>query len=212
MLRPAAQPGFSATVTSAASGHILEYSGSAWVNTSPLGKYPKVNTYGSGNFIPHSLGNGVALSTGTGYLMAKPLFVSRNLTVDQIAMEVVTGGSAGSELRMGIFNADSDGQPSTLLLDAGAVGSTTNGVKTISISQALTGGSMYYVAMQANTAGCSIRGERYGNNYIIKNTAYPTGDGIIGVEHYSGATTTLPSTFSVWSYKGYCPRVMLRIA
>lgn len=212
MLRPAAAPGFAATVTSAASGHILEYNGSAWVNTSPYGKFINVHTYGSGNFIPHSQGNVTTWSTGTGYLFARPIFVSQTLTVDQIALEVTSGGSTGAELRMGIFNADSDGQISTLLLDAGAVASTSPGVKTISISQSLTGGKVYYVGAQGNTAGCTCRAERYGQNYIIKNTAYPSSDGIAGVEHYSGATTTLPSTFTIWAYKTYAPRIMLRIA
>lgn len=60
----------------------------------------------------------------------------------------VTVQSAGNNLRMGIY-ADSDGVPSSLILDAGTVSLTGTGNKPISISQNLSAG-WYWLACVTN--------------------------------------------------------------
>jgi hypothetical protein len=80
-------------------------------------------------------------------LYAYPLFIARNLTIDRIAMEVATAGAGGTKVRLGIYNGDGTNlYPGSLLLDAGEVAVDSTGIKTITISQALTKG-LYWVAM-----------------------------------------------------------------
>lgn len=83
-----------------------------------------------------------------------PVIVPANMTVDRIAVEVNTA-AASQVARLGIYEADADGLPSTLLLDAGTVSVATTGVKTITISQALSAQPYYLAIVTQTTSGSS---------------------------------------------------------
>lgn len=91
-------------------------------------------------------------------LYAKPFIVVRDMTFDRIAIDV-TALDAGKNARLGIYNLGTNLYPGTLLLDAGTVSVATTGVKSITISQALTKG-IYFVAMVTDGTP-NVRGTVY---------------------------------------------------
>lgn len=96
-----------------------------------------------------------ALSGWANTLRAFPLYVPRAVTLDQIAAEVTTA-VASSEMRLGIYNKGVNLYPGSLLLDAGAVATTSTEIKAISIGQALSPGLYWVVAVAS--AAISLRG------------------------------------------------------
>jgi hypothetical protein len=68
-----------------------------------------------------------------------PLYFDTSQTIDQLALEVTTAAAGGTFIRAGIFSADLDWQPTSLVTDAGTVAADTLGVKTFSVSQPLIG-------------------------------------------------------------------------
>jgi hypothetical protein len=88
-----------------------------------------------------------------GSMRLYPFIVPVDMTVNTIACEVVTTpGSAGSVVRLGIYD-DVDGVPTNLILDAGTVATQTTGVKSIAISQALSAGIVWCCAVPQGTPG-----------------------------------------------------------
>lgn len=81
-----------------------------------------------------------------------PIFIPTAITLDQLAIEVSTpSGTGGSTARMGIYNADTDWQPTSLVVDAGTVATDSGGVKTATINQALPPGR-YLLAINASVS------------------------------------------------------------
>lgn len=98
-----------------------------------------------------------ALTLGANTLYAIPLLVARNMTVDRIALQVSTLADP-SNIRLGIYNNGTNLYPGTLLLDAGTVSGATTGVKTITISQALTKGIYWVVCVSDATPAVNALG------------------------------------------------------
>jgi hypothetical protein len=138
-----------------------------WVaSTNPSGSaggYPRIFNTGSYYCAPSS-----SFTNETTYAMPLnqvhyvPFAVGEAVTVDRILASVTTAGSAGAVVRLGIY-ADTDGKPAALLLDAGTIDSTTTGYKEIVISQALSSGALYWVAVVAQVAACTLRAPASGN-------------------------------------------------
>lgn len=86
-----------------------------------------------------------------------PLFVSESITIDRLGVECVTA-NASTTWRIGIYNSDSNGVPSTVLLDAGTVDTSTIGLKTITVNQTLSAG-LYFIAgvWQGGSASPTMR-------------------------------------------------------
>jgi hypothetical protein len=63
----------------------------------------------------------------------RPLFVTESLTVDRIALSVVTAGVSGAEARLGIYSTDEYGRPQTLVADCGTVAVDSAGTKELTI-------------------------------------------------------------------------------
>jgi hypothetical protein len=78
-----------------------------------------------------------------------PLQTFTTITLSQIVLLVSTG--AGTSTRLAIYNADADMEPTSRVLDAGTVTTSTNGTKTASISQALAPGN-YLLALNTDGA------------------------------------------------------------
>lgn len=86
-----------------------------------------------------------------------PFPVGEALTIDRITCGVQTAGTATAVVRLGIYQ-DTDGMPDALLLDAGTVAGDSSGYKEITISQALTAGTLYWIAVvwQVATVGAGV--------------------------------------------------------
>jgi len=86
-----------------------------------------------------------------------PFFVPNSVTADRIGAEVTTAGSAGSVLRLGIYEHDyTTDLPGALLLDAGTIDGTSATFQEITISQALTPG-IYWFSSVAQVASLTAR-------------------------------------------------------
>lgn len=88
-----------------------------------------------------------------GVASAAAFHAQGSLTLDRLAIEVMSAGSTGAVVRLGIY-ADDAGLPGDLVLDGGTVDATTTGLKELTISQALTSRRRYWfvTAPQGNPA------------------------------------------------------------
>lgn len=92
-------------------------------------------------------GSTVALTANRIYYL--PFMIGSSETFTRIGVNVNTL-AGGTSVRMGIYNA-ANGVPTSLVLDAGTVSSATTGDKEITISQALTAGTYFLVAVSDGT-------------------------------------------------------------
>jgi len=101
------------------------------------------------------LANATAITTGApsvNVLRAMPFLATRGGTLGKISIRV-TAAVAGTG-RLGIYQATSDTNlyPNTRILDAGTVDHGTTGVKTLTISQALTANTLYWLCHVGSSA------------------------------------------------------------
>jgi hypothetical protein len=99
---------------------------------------------------PHKAITPVAMTANL--LHAIPFFCPQRKTFTKIGFQVttLTAGNA----RLGIYKSGSNGGPTTLILDAGAISTGTTGVKEITISQQLEPGLYFLAIVTDNT--CTI--------------------------------------------------------
>ena len=151
---------------------------------------PGVDTYGS-------------VSTATinaDALRYETILVTTPITLDQLAIEVTTAsGTGGSTARLGIYAADTDWQPSSLIVDGGTVATDSTGVKTVSINQALTPGRYLLVVNASHnfTARFVRGGSRYAG-YAPALGASPYNQVMTVTSTYAA----LPSTVVPWTFTG----------
>jgi hypothetical protein len=89
----------------------------------------------------------------TGTVNWIPFFVGTSRTFDRIAVRTDGLGAGSNTLRLGIYN-NTDGQPSTVVLDAGTVACTAiNTTYAITISQTLSAGWYWLACCQQSGAG-----------------------------------------------------------
>jgi hypothetical protein len=145
-------------------------------------------------------------STGTGYLLCRPIFIPQGLTFQAIGVCVSTEGITDSFVRIGIYDSDSKGRPQNLILDAGVVGATSTGVKTIAINQYLSA-NKYYLAAVGQTNGCTLVADSYINFY--NHTDFPIED--MNTFEMDSITGALPNTWNDYSvFRTSAPRVLLK--
>ena len=90
-------------------------------------------------------GSLTTLAVAANTLYATPLFIPDTITVSALGVEVTT--FATGNVRLGLYY-DLAGQPGTLLLDGGATSTgTSNGFKSVAVSQALSAGTWWLAAV-----------------------------------------------------------------
>ena len=161
------------------SDHSLVYrsDGSSWATWATLGGTVSADLKQAANayllsFVTGSYYDGTnerqyttkTLASDTLYF--SPIYIPTAATFDRIGINVTTLGS-GASGRLGIYEADADGLPGDLLLDAGTVDCSSTGGKEITISQALSADTVYWLALAASavfsvTAPGTIPGPVYG--------------------------------------------------
>jgi hypothetical protein len=158
-------------------------------------------------YIPNPYGVPGTWIAGTGYFNAIPVFINKAVTADRISLNVTVSGSAGGVLRMGIYNSDSNFQPTTLLLDAGTIASTTTGLKEITISQALSPG-VYWIGAAGQVASAGTCSAYTANPFtgMLSTPTYYSSAAITGYQMGPSITGALPSTFTV-GFAGNGPNV-----
>lgn len=145
-----------------------------------------------------------------GLLALVPLWVPRAVTIDRVGVEVTTLAASGTA-RVGIYNADANDLPTTLLLEATAAAQldcSTTGVKESTISQALSPG-LYYTAFVAQTAAATFR-NCTGPAAPVEST---TMSNVPNNCYYQlSVTGALPATFTNSGASGSAVRVRVRAA
>ncbi len=91
-------------------------------------------------------------------LRAFPFFVSESITLDRIGV-VVSSNAATAKARIGIYTSTSSTNlyPNALLVDSGELDVATTGLKSATISQALTPGTLYWLACVTGTVAPNLR-------------------------------------------------------
>lgn len=139
-------------------------------------------------------------------LYATPLWVPNALSIDRIEAEVTTLIASGV-VRLGIYDSTSNGNPGTRVLDAGVVATTTTGVKSITVNQALQVGLYWLVAVN-QTAAATLRAIS-GDLAPVNQTSFEAGS-VLAAYTMTGVTGALPTTFVQASVATSAPRVQVR--
>lgn len=125
-----------------------------------------------------------------------PSYVVTTITIDQMLVEVTSAAAAGKVALLGIYNADTDWQPTSRVLSAGTVAIDALGVKTLSVSESLAPGR-YLFALTAD-AQASYRAITGGHRYLGMLPTIgggPFKNSIRVTRTYDG---TLPTTGVAW--------------
>jgi hypothetical protein len=96
--------------------------------------------------------NATALTTfaaGKDIIRYFPIILSKACTLDRIAVEITGAGTAGSVVRLGIYD-NSNMSPNNLILDAGTILGDSATAQTISINETLQAG-LYFLTINHNS-------------------------------------------------------------
>lgn len=89
-------------------------------------------------------------SPSANVLRATPFICPKQITLDRIAISIITGVAGNA--RLGIYGDNGNLLPQTLLLDAGEVDVGSSGAKILTINQVLNSDTLYWLAHVANVA------------------------------------------------------------
>jgi hypothetical protein len=144
-------------------------------------------------------------------LVHVPFYAIEGETFDRIGINVTTLQASGLA-RLGIYESAADGTPGALVLDAGTVDCSTTGAKEITISQALTADTWYWLAIVLNNG--SIGATRYSADEHALNYGFPNLTDAGPAWRYEEAHTfgalPDPSTAVAAAQNLNMPRIMLR--
>lgn len=147
-------------------------------------------------------------------LRLTPMDVPLALTLTGLAIEVTSAGDASCVSRLGIYADDGTGYPGALVLDAGTVAADSTGVKTITISQALTTGRYWVGAATqgAATVQPTIRTPASAMVSIGQSATPGTSSSNIAYTQ-SSVSGALPGTFTTSvAAAGQAPRIYVQVA
>lgn len=140
-------------------------------------------------FLGNTSNGGYPLNT----ILVMPFWLGIAATFDRLAFNVTFASTTGGVCRLGIYNSDG-AVPTSLVLDAGTVGTTSTGVKQITISQALQPG-MYWLAVCSQVAQCNgTLFQGYYPNRGLTNFVFTWQNG--PSTQQQGVSGALPSTYS----------------
>src|SRR3989304_8509168 len=92
-----------------------------------------------------------------GTAWAIPIYFEKPQTISALMLEVTTSAASSNGIKVALYNAGADRNPSSLLLDAGTVDAATTGIKTLVISQAVAKG-LYWLVIRTESNSAVIRG------------------------------------------------------
>jgi|688.fasta_scaffold98155_8 hypothetical protein len=129
---------------------------------------------------PHASTSNLNINNQTAYYT--PFYVPETTTLDRIAVLTGPTYSGTATVRLGIYN-NTNGQPSTVVLDAGTITATaSNTAYEITISQSLNTGFYWLVTCQQGTAPTvanysgNAAGTNQSNAFIGFGSATPNGN------------------------------------
>ena len=147
-------------------------------------------------------------------LYAAPFICPVDATFDQLGLQIATAGAAGATVRMGIYAAsETDGLPTSLILDAGTVDATVTGFRFAAISQVL-GRGLYWLAAASNDGDVQVLANQSPGLTAFAGHLYSDGTGPLTilnrVTDLDSGFTSLPATFGNMAANIGAPYVWLR--
>lgn len=128
-----------------------------------------------------------------------PWLVTTPITIDQLAIEVTTAGAAGKVARLAIYNADTDWQPASKVVDAGTVvvdPGAVPAVTTASVSVTLAPGRYLSALISDGTPTLRVwraTGRPFGLLAALGATS------IITLTFVAGSGNALPDPGTAWT-------------
>lgn len=98
-----------------------------------------------------------------GEIYYEPILVTTPITISQLNAVVSTAGAGSTTARLGLYQANTNWQPTTLVVDGGTVAVDSTGAKSASVSQTLQPGR--YLLAIASDGTPTLRTLRGGNRY-----------------------------------------------
>lgn len=142
-------------------------------------------------------------------------FQMPSATINKLACNVVTPGTAGSTIRLGVYGNDGAGGIGNLVVDAGTVAGDTSGVMTKTVSAAVTWGRLWLGAVWQGTDGSApvLQGNQRIVQYVgfsgfVTSFASPYGYSFGSISGALPATLPTPASFE----NGHVPTVQFTIA
>lgn len=147
----------------------------------------------------HGLNSGVFVTTDRlkDVIHLCPIHFPEQITLDRIGLENTTATS-GALARVGIYN-DSNGLPSSLLLDAGEFSIAATGIKQVTINQIVSAG-WYWLAFNYTSSGTSrtFRAFSLDEGFSLGYPSSPTSDKLQRLE-FPSTYGALPSSLAITS-------------
>ena len=151
----------------------------------------------------------LALTSGRFY--AIPFYSAKAITLDRIGIYVSTLYAA-SKCRLGIYT-DSNGEPGSLLLDAGETDDSSTGAKTLTINQALSGGTLYWLVALSNSGTHALRAGAAGSENCGLGFDNTLNAAAISFFYAAQSYGALPLTFpTVTNGTGTTPWIFVRLS
>jgi hypothetical protein len=147
-----------------------------------------------------------------------PFYVSTPVVVDQLVCEVVTGAGGSAVGRMGIYNADTSWQPTSLVVDSGTFSTVDAAVNAVNVTPVLLPPGRYLTAENHDTGNTTFR-ELRGGVFIGGGQTDPAmgATPFIGFTVISRVFAAFSATGEVWtahvvSGTGFWTQVLLRLS
>lgn len=130
-----------------------------------------------------------------GRMYAMPFFVSQPTTLSGLSCNVTTLGTS-SNIRLGVYlsKSVSNFYPGTLLVDGGALDSSTTGVKTASVSQVLTPNRWHWWAFLCSSTAPSVTGGGGFASNIGTDASMVLANTIFVTQTYGALPSTFPGS------------------
>lgn len=123
-----------------------------------------------------------------------PFMLGETKTATSISILINTA-TVGGVARLGIYSSSAtEDYPGALLLDAGTISTNATGLQTITISQSLTGGVLYWLAVLPTTGNMTVDNAA---NYSNLNPFMPAQEGYgVQLSWYQTGQSSFPATFT----------------
>jgi hypothetical protein len=103
---------------------------------------------GPASTVPGTIGT---VPVAANFLYASPMAIQHPVNINQIGVEITTAAAGATQLRLGLYRADADGEPGALVYGSAPLAADTTGPKTESISPAKTlEPGLYWLAIASN--------------------------------------------------------------
>ncbi len=175
------------------------------IGVGPVGKkFPLIRT-GGNRYWYQGPGDGTTSALAQGLMCLMPIYFAKAVTITGLRYEVTSAGSLGSVGRLGMYNDDGNGYPTSLIIDAGTLNNETTGVKSVTtgINIAVPADSLRWFAYAnqgAPTTNSTMRA--IGNlGGVVGNAG--VGETDSGAYTLSGVTGAFPANYTAEGSETY---------